>query len=277
MCKLTANSYGSGSTAGTTMLLTSNSKSMACKIFSTMKIPTNAKLATKSQRVRNLRSEFTASMAICCRSMAMTGSCFWFATAQWANLLQFSCFDQIAWMEKHCLKVHWSAVSRAPTEPGHTNLTWYLSTKTSTTPLWPIPFSPLASKAHAASSHFLRGFPVDFGLTASNCLLSKDQHMKGGKVTMEHGPFEEVWFYTCKKGKSIAMLVHEVVNFCREVNLLYIYRYVYIYVYMSYIYIYLDIRYVCAPDQLQTWWAQLEIRTLVIWARGHVKGGMYSM
>ena len=67
----------------------------------------------------------------------------------------------------------------------------------------------------------------------------------------------------------------EFLSWGKSLSIIYLYKYVYIYVYMSYIY--LDIRYVCAPDQLQTWWAQLEIRTLVIWARGHVKGGMYSM
>jgi hypothetical protein len=40
--------YGSGATAGSTIWSTSNSKWMACKTFSTMKIPTNANLARKS-------------------------------------------------------------------------------------------------------------------------------------------------------------------------------------------------------------------------------------
>mmetsp|Transcript_51472 Transcript_51472/g.112042 ORF Transcript_51472/g.112042 Transcript_51472/m.112042 type:complete len:216 (+) Transcript_51472:999-1646(+) len=61
-CKLTANSYGSGATAGSTIWSTSNSKWMACKTFSTMKIPTNANLARKSLATRFRSNEAATSL-----------------------------------------------------------------------------------------------------------------------------------------------------------------------------------------------------------------------
>ena len=101
------------------------------------------------------------------------------------------------------------------------------------------PFLPSCIKGTCRFFSFPPRFSCGLWPHCLKLFIVKGPTHEGGKVTMEHGPFEEVWFYTCKKGKCIAMLVHEVVNFCREVNLYLLYIYICIHICIHVIYIYI--------------------------------------